>query len=187
MTIFKASVHKRFVAATPGDTDWRNVYTLDVVGPEAAITAAELLMAAEQICHSHYVAVFALTLTCPSGLFNGRRETVSEVGSRSAGTNRLPGFNVCVVTFTDLDFSRPEVKYIRAPIYEEDHAGGVLDGGILSDLSDYGDAVLAISGICGAHGETLTGHAEDANIRMRQENWHRRSRPGFHRGYVANS
>lgn len=183
--LFKASIVKGLTTDPRTDADWSNVYTIEADGPEAAMATAGVLVNAEKDLHSEEVFFKRIILRDPSKTFHGRTfELGGDPGVRTPGTNPLPLWNVVRILGRDLDFSRPEVKYYRLPIYEEDHTGANLSGALLTLLGDFTDELVLVSGLVGGHGETITSWTADETIKMRQTDWHRKSRPGFKRGYV---
>lgn len=186
MPIWKVTIRKGLVAGGHTDEDWTNVYHLDAVGPEDAYGFALDILGAESSLHSTAVKFKTLNLQDTSHTFNGRSFSVPGTGARTPGTNMQPLWNTGLVVFNDLEAGRPELKYMRPPLYEEDVVGQELSSTMVGDLETFGDDILAITGICGPRGEALTDRTVRAATQMRQTNWHRKGRPGFHRGYVAN-
>jgi len=186
MATYKGITRKQFTLGGGGDAAWSNVYHIPAISPEAAMVSLQVVAAAEMAIHSDDITITTLEISDPTHLQNGRKYTMNDAGERTAGTNPLPNWNVVTVLMYDLAFTRPQKKYYRLPIYEEDHTGGTLDGALTSLVLSTVQTLVDDGVICGPGGEELTTVEVLPTIQMRQTDWARRGKPGFHRGYVAN-
>jgi hypothetical protein len=69
---------------------------------------------------------------------------------------------------------------------EDDVAGQELDSPALTALNDFVIALGGISGICDRFGNEYAAYSYDPIVRNRQMGWRRRTRIGYHRGWVPN-
>jgi hypothetical protein len=96
----------------------------------------------------------------------------------------LPVFNTIRVVFTDVS-GRPEQKYLRLAANVENIENGAWSGEFVTAVQDgYADVVAALAGLCSPAGQDVTAGTALPQVQMRQVGWHRRPRPGFHRGWV---
>jgi len=96
----------------------------------------------------------------------------------------LPLFNTLRVAMNDGE-GRPNLKYFRFPIEESEMESGVPTSAFLDDINTvFLSALPAISGLVSNRDNEFTSFTAVPLIQMRQQGWHRRTRPGFHRGWV---
>lgn len=185
MPIFKASIVKRQGSTVTGYT-WRNNYWINADGPEDGLLAAENIANSEANFHGENVQFMEVVLTDPSKTFNQRKiQTPTLQGLYAMTGATIPLWNVAVVDFTDLDFSRPERKYYRLLMGENDVTGSVLEPALITAMQDTLDFLLTVAiPPCTPTGGTITAAVVKTLLGMRQVSWHRHSRPGFKRGYV---
>jgi hypothetical protein len=136
----------------------------------------------------HFARMHAVSPT-PGSI--GRSAFVDEFGSttRPDETEFLPLWNVVRCDFPPVGPGRPEVKYLRLPLGEGEQSGGILTDDLIADIvTNYAAPLASLATYV-----TPTGDEHDPAqfsvwplVQMRQTSWHRRTRPGFHRGYVPN-
>lgn len=99
-------------------------------------------------------------------------------------TVQLPLFNTARVTLL-AGAGRPSLKYFRPPLVEVEVEGFNLTTSFLSFFdSTFVAPLTGLGYVCNQSGNLITGYEVHTPVQMRQLGWHRRSRPGFHRGYV---
>lgn len=186
MAFYLGTIHKEF-AAQPEITGWVNTYHLSASGEEEALDILQDIMLIEQAVHWSSIRFDRLAVRQDSPLAgSGRQRSVNIVGARDAsGEDFLPSFCTVRVVFGD-GVNRPDQKYLRLPINENEQTNGNLEAGlILSVNTDYVQPLIALSGVVSSsHVPYQTGGAQSI-VQNRQRGWHRRTRPGFKRGWVA--
>jgi hypothetical protein len=189
MPLFKAAIHKTTMGGPPL-ADWRNVYWVEDTGPDEALIVAESIANAEAAFHSTSCKFTRAVITSPTHTFNQRvHEFTSLVGERAVTEGDIvPLWNVANVLFEPSDFGRPERKYYRVQITRAEFSGYSLTT-TLHDLiqSTMDSLVSSTPQLSNPKGTSILSATVESLVGMRQESWHRRSRPGFHRGYVPNT
>lgn len=184
MALHKVTIRKRWEAVT--GNEWVNVYNIEALGPNSAIDAGETIAGYEMAVSPASVHVVRITAQAVTGGAVVQR-AVDIAGALTVDpVNMVPLFNTVRVVLTD-EVGRSESKYLRALIAEAN-----LDGiNITNELQDavqdgYATPLIAVLGLRGPSGETISAASTQKLVQMRQIGWSRRSRPGFHRGYVPN-
>lgn len=165
---------------------WSNVYTIDEASALEALDVLNAIAAREKaISYNNIIVNF------------GRVVNVADKNdSRSFGAygngdlsptglgGPLPLFNTVRVTFHDT-FGKPEQKYLRVGANEANLTLGEWDGEFITFIRDnYVDGMLAQTQYVGPGGEHPVSATVSVPVQNRQLGWHRRTRPGFHRGWV---
>lgn len=185
MARYRGTISKRLGAA---GLSWVNTYTIDEVNSLEAIDVLQSIMAAEVAIHSDEVTFYRTHVVNYVDSSDVRSNSWNTPGERvSAGLGGpLPLFNTVRVAFSD-GVKKPEQKYLRLPGYEANLTLGKWDGELLVFVSmEYIIPLLALAQFVGPNGEHPTSGAPMAEVQNRQLGWHRRTRVGFHRGWVAN-
>jgi hypothetical protein len=99
--------------------------------------------------------------------------------------NLLPLFCTYRLAFTDR-VKKPEMKYLRRPGWSDQlTAGGAWSTEFLTEVVTlYANPLLDMPEFVGPSGERPTSVFIDPAVQNRQLGWHRRTRPGFRRGWV---
>jgi hypothetical protein len=185
MTLFRVTIYQD-IPEVPTIKPWTNVYYVDTATKDLAAAAGEAIWGIQKGVAKDYVRGFRAVAQSPSSLgsspsvidFNTPGEVPGDLALR------LPLFNTVRVRLTD-GINRPSQKYLRLPLEEGDIENGTLTGA-LTDLiaSDYSAQLMAFAPLRtddGVHPTSITGMPD---VQMRQTNWKRRTREGFHRGWV---
>lgn len=182
MTLFKVATHKLLAAAN--QYEWTNVYHVDALGPNDACSKGAAIAAIEKDLYTADTVIFKVTATPPTP-GTGASLAITETGTRASDYNNLlPLFNCARVIFTDITL-KPDQKYYRACLLEGDVAGGNIETDTIIDvIGPVATAIQEYAFIRSSNGDDYTGHVVARPVQMRQVSWHRRSRPGFHRGWV---
>lgn len=118
-------------------------------------------------------------------LVNGHQSRrVSIPGTRVATGSALPAWNVVRLQMSAFAGGRPSTFYLRMGLTEGDVAGQLLEATTQAAVQSFLDAMEAIPRITTPAGDFMDVFTFDTRVRLRQMDAHRRSRPGFHRGWV---
>jgi hypothetical protein len=185
MPLYKVYVYKEF-AAQGSEKPWVNTYHVNAANEDDALDVAESISEIERAVHWSNIHFFRLAARQASELAgSGRQRAIDELGTRDAtGETFLPSFCTVRVTFSDL-IARPDQKYLRPMINENEQASGDLDPSIITLIDTaYVEPLLALPSLVSSSGGALTGGTIYPYVQNRQRGWHRRTRPGFVRGWV---
>jgi len=186
MAVYRVTTYKKFIDRAD-IKPWSNVYYLDTSSVEVALDGGEAIAQQEKLIMKEYTHVFRVHAVQNAILAaSGGSRTVDIPGEVVGDTAlMLPLFNAIRCTFSD-GVRRPSIRYFRCPLQEDEIENGVLLEAFVADINaNYCDNLLAIPGFVSNSGDAYTGAVCEPNIQMRQTDWHRRTRPGFHRGWVA--
>lgn len=178
-------MYKRLV--TPYEHDWTNDYWVDALGLNDALAKGEQLAIYEQPLYCPDIALFKVTAQLEPHTPVATKG-IAHAGSRSVSANDLISlFNTVRVTYLD-EFERPEQKYYRGVLIGADVAGiNIVTDTLIDVIGPVATDIAGYSFLRGPHGEGISGHLTHRPVQMRQVGWQRRSRPGFHRGWVPNT
>lgn len=128
--------------------------------------------------------VYSVSIT-NSNVANGNQtRLVSYDGTRVATGSELPSWNTVKMSGTVSTGTRPSIWHIRMGLTEDDVTGQNLSAGVLAALASLATDLLTIGAVCNPAGAEFTSFTFDELVRNRQQGWHRRTRPGFVRGWV---
>jgi len=183
---YRVTVEKMFNGAPFLGEKWTNIYLFDVGDVTTALSrgvaagVAEMAVSYEPIEVTRVTAVNEVDANDRGSANPGSLAVLDPTGLGGY----LPLFNTVRVVFTD-SVGRPESKYLRLGATPANIGAGEWTTE-LTDLvqSDYVEAILGLGGYVGPTGEEPNGGSVQTAIQNRQLGWHRRSRPGFHRGWV---
>lgn len=187
MPLYELSVSKRLTVGSDFKR-WTNTYHADVPDLGSALAVAEAISIVEQKIHKDYVlfsyasAREAIENPPPGGIIalTGTGDIVGDP------TIRLPNFNAVRVILADGN-GRPSQKYLRLPLEEGEVTDGTLTAALINDVFlEYVTDLMAIPEIRSNSGNEFTSGSVHPAVQMRQQNWNRRTRAGFHRGWVPN-
>lgn len=182
MALYRVTIFKRLEALN--GEQWTNVYHVDALGAASALDAGETIANLEANVLIQAVTIFRISVKeLPDGATALRAVTIAgDIDIDPA--NMIPMFNTIRCTFTD-DVGRSESKYLRGRIGEINVQGFNISGELRDEVNTlYAQEILGVLGIRGPNGETLESASVQQLIQMRQLGWHRRTRPGFKRGWV---
>lgn len=187
MPVYNITVEKRMESGPFALRQWSNVYHVNAASIVAADGYADDLAAIERAIYPDNVAIVRLATHGAPGTGSGFSRNVFLLGTRGTGTpaTQLPLFNTVLVQLRP-SLGRPSPKYLRLPLDEAEVTSGNIVAPLTTDLNaDYLTPLLAYSHLCDEHGQAFTGGQVNVPVQMRQLGWHRRTRAGFHRGWVA--
>jgi len=186
MALFKVVVYKSML--DPFIETWSNVYHVDALGINTALDAGENIANGEKIMYT--ADTFVDRVTAQDGVVGGPIKTrrLTLIGDRPSDPgNLLPLFNTLRETLED-DEGNKNIKYYRAVLTEGDIEGGRISTDFLIDVA--GAAMTAIKATLGLRSSKdypITASEFWPYVQMRQLSWQRRTRPGYHRGYVPDT
>ena len=175
-------------AATVGgiQATWTNKYRLQTTDLGTAQTLAAAIMAMETAITKDVVTIGPYRLDEVAGDGQVATGPAANFGGVTAGAPLIPLWNVVRVVFYDTA-GRPEQKYLRLPLAEDEQDDGVLTEA-LTDLvqTEYADPLSGELEYVGPNAEAHSGAFRVVPlVQMRQLHRKRASRPGFHRGWIA--
>lgn len=118
-------------------------------------------------------------------VINGNQNRdVTLPGTRVVTGDVLPAWNVVKVQFRAREGGRPSTFYLRPGLTTDDIVGQNFVTAFNDAAADFVAAAIAVVGFADPAGAQMISGNADPQVRMRQMGWHRRTRPGFKRGYV---
>lgn len=188
MPIYRTTVYKRWDGAPFDGIAWSNVYHFDVDDAATAISRGVAAGVAEMA-----VSYAPVTVTRVHAVNTINSDDVATTNPGDSGAldptglgGPLPLFNTIRVVFTDA-LGRPEQKYLRLAANTHNIENGIWSSEFVTFVQEnYADDVAALPGYCSPAGQDVTAGTALAAVQIRQLGWHRRPRPGFHRGWVPN-
>lgn len=182
MAIFQATINYQD-AAQAFDPYWSNVWNIVAANDTEAINAASNIGTASALLLPTDCNVLSAYVHSDTIINSGRKADLNVAGSRVTTGDRIPGWNVVLMRFQPVNI-RQVIKYMRVGMTEDDIAGQVLGAALETKCGDFIDAILAIGTVSDINGGLVVSGSFDQRVRMRQQSWNRRFRPGFKRGWV---
>jgi len=182
------TIRKQFAADPVGTRPWSNSYHVTAANEEGALDVASGIVDIERDITFETVLFLDYSARQDSPLAgSGRKRALGLLGDRGAeGVDFLPLFNTVRCTMTD-GVQRPDQKYLRLPLPENEQANGVLTPEAVAFYTDnYALPLMGYVGLVSSDGVGFTSAVIWPYVQMRQLRWKRRTRVGFHRGYVPN-
>lgn len=166
---------------------WSNVYDLLTGSATDALTTLDAIRSMEMLVS--YVTVQATRINVVN--VADRNDRKSTVLSGATGAlpvtglgGDLPLFLTVLCTFSD-NVRRPERKFLRTGAQRNNLENGLWSGEYTDYVDDnYTQPLFGSLEYVGPSGERPTSGATSNIVQERQLGWHRRTRPGFHRGWV---
>lgn len=183
MPFYKGTIFKQRVTGGPV---WSNVYTLNTTSLEDALANLATCRINEQnVSYSGVHFLYGIVREAiPGGLsMQQTYDTNGELDPTGLG-GPLPLFCTVRVSFSD-GYRKPEQKYLRLLANEANLTLGVWDAELTAYVMDnYVTPMLGIAAYVGPSGEHPTSGLVHTEVQNRQLGWHRRTRPGYRRGWV---
>lgn len=185
MTSFTVTTHKERIIGN--ELNWTNKFVVDAVTADQALDAAQVIGAGEANCMWDNYRVVRVTAKSYLG-GQTRVRAVDLPGQRSGGDidTQLPLFNTvrCVCTPAS---GRIFSHYMRFVLDEADVTGFSINTTMHDLIQDeFMVAYLEFTNARSVNSEIIVDSEVRLPIQYRQLGAHRRFRPGFHRGWVAN-
>jgi len=185
MVLYTATIRTR-LSNRPDSQPWSNVYHINAASKPSALLSAENVGNAYINALKDYAEIYNITVQQDSPLASAPAVSNNVVTGLHAGDINLmlPLFNTIRVTFVD-GVGRPNLKYFRFPLQEDEIEAGVPTTAFLDDIQTVFLSLLPlVSGFVSNRGVAFTDISAVPLTQMRQQGWHRRTRPGYHRGWV---
>jgi len=185
MARYRVTTYKHFFDHD-GFKPWSNVYYLETSSLENALSGGVAIATVETHILKEYVKVFRVHAVQDATLHQAGGSQEVDLQGQVTGdfALMLPLFNTIRITFSD-GVGRPSSKYFRCPLQEDEITSGALIGAFIDDINtNYCEDLLGIPGLVSNTGDDFTDIVCQPNVQMRQTDWHRRTRPGFKRGWV---
>jgi hypothetical protein len=188
MPVYQLELVKALDTVTNPRT-WRNVYHLNTPTLNDANSVADTVLSAEATMHASTVKYVSKIVSDPAKIERRMQTHYTAVsGDRTASGAIIPDWNVLDVIFEPVSNPRVLRKYFRIQLGEGDIVGSEIDSTLISTFQATMDAMVSsVIALCAPNGDTVVAADVRPGVGMRQLQWHRRGRPGFHRGYVPNS
>lgn len=185
MVLVLGTSYKRLVAQP--EITWSNAYMFQAANTIACLDLLEDVAGHEAAVMGETAEVYRLHCKTPAPGTIGAIRDVSIAGVQPVADpdTMLPMWNTVIVKFFNVA-GRPELKYLRLPLYIDMIEGQTINNATLTTVSlDYATHLAGNEFYVGPDGEPhQNGFEVESVIQMRQTNWHRRTRPGFKRGWV---
>jgi|SRR5690242_4651675 len=189
MPVYRVTVTKQLIDGHDALHPWSNVYHINRTDlPSAALAAPELVQL-EKTLYPDNVRIIRYSVADPTNPQSGFSVGINESGNRSVGAvaTQLPRWNV-VRAKLNVPQGRPSNMYLR-PILDESE---VDDGSIATAVYDaintgWGTPLVGLGYVCDEDGQLITSVNVLLPVANRQTGWHRRTRTGFHRGWVPDA
>jgi len=185
MGVYQLELVKALDSVTNPRT-WRNIYHLNTPTLGDANGVADLVLDAEKTMHADTVFYVSKIVSDPTKVERRMTTNYSGVtGDRTAVGAIIPDWNVADVIFGTASNPRPLRKYFRVQLGEGDIIGSEIEAALVTTWQGVWDAAVStIIAMCAPNGDSVVNADVRPGVGMRQLDWHRRSRPGFKRGYV---
>jgi len=188
MAIYRSTSFKRWDGAPYDGIVWRNVYLIDQIDGPNALSDLNALATAEMAVSYTPVSVTRLhvvNVADKTDAFSSSPGSSGALDPTGLG-GPVPLFNTIRVVLTD-ESGRPEQKYLRLAANVQNIEAGVWSAEFVTFVQEnYADFIPTLGSVRGPTGDLVTDATALAPVQDRQLGWHRRVRPGFHRGWVPN-
>lgn len=185
MAVYRITTHKR-MPDHAGIKPWTNVYYADVADLSTALETGHVIAGIEVSILKEYVNIYKVSAVQPLPEHQPGASEVEDLNGTVTGdfALMLPLFNSIRLVMND-GVGRPSQKYFRCPLQEDEISGGVLIGAFVDDVNaNYSGFIIGVGGLCSNTGDPITDVVCQPQVQMRQTDWHRRTRPGYKRGWV---
>lgn len=187
MPLYRGTINKKAIFPFAGE-EWSNVYTIstgNVTEAMGVLNAIQLNEQAVSYFHAQFTTGKVVNIADPTDRATTTYGSLGDLDPTELG-GPLPLFCTVLVTFTD-NVKKPEQKYLRLFANKANLADGAWSPEFVAFVqSNYADQLLLQLPFVGPSGEDHTSALVHTAVQNRQLGWHRRTRPGFHRGWVPN-
>lgn len=187
MAIYKARGNFKDTALLGDETFSHNFHVESAISSDDAWDKAAAIAGnyLDVLCPAT-IELVSVSIDNPDAVNGVQTRAVGTHGTRVVTGDALPGWNVASFQASTSIGLRKHTWFLRMGLTEADVAGQVLAAGVQTVIGDFLTALQALGTFVDKDGEEFTIFTADPNVKMRQMGWHRRTRPGFHRGWVAN-
>lgn len=185
MSYYRGTIYKRHTAS---GRVWTNSYTIFESSALEALDVLNAIEGYEKAIHYDSIVLFRTHVINKDDKTDARSAAFSDTGELNDefDSGELPLFNTVRVTLFDT-YLKPEQKYLRLGATETDLTLGQWSTAFQTIINtNYVVPLLAQPGVVGPSGEGFNSALVHQEVQNRQLGWHRRTRPGFHRGWVPN-
>lgn len=186
MPLYRGTIAKQY-SGTAGAYAWNNVYTIAETSALEALNVLNAIQLKEQAVSYDPVSFTRGHVVNKADKHDNRSIAYSGSGNLSPTGlgGPLPLFCTVRVAFLN-NAGKPEQKYLRLLANEANLTLGRWDGDFIDFIiTNYAEPLVAQVQYVGPTGEAHVGSVVEEDVQNRQLGWHRRSRPGFRRGWVA--
>jgi|SRR5690242_8263252 len=188
MPVYRVTIVKQMETGPFALQKWSNVYHINRADMAAAALAAPEIADLEKTLYPDNVAIVRYSVDDPAAPGTGFSKTVFIGGTAGAGASatQLPLFNAVRVKL-NVATGRASMKYLRLPLDESQVDSGSIVPALSTAIStNWGSPLVALGYVTDESGQPIQSHEVLLPVQMRQTGWHRRTRAGFHRGWVPN-
>lgn len=132
------------------------------------------------------VTIYEISIFNPDVINGVQNVPVGLVGARTVTGDALPGWNVGRLQGRVANGARIHTFTLRMGLTEDDVAGQTLVTDATDAITAFISGVNLVGAFCDKDGALFTDLAFTDRVFMRQLGWHRRTRVGYHRGWVPN-
>lgn len=186
MPIYRATTLKQWVGVPYDLAQWRNVYLLDSPVKEDALSDCIAIGQEEMTCSYspvHFLRAHVVNIADKNDAATSARTEVGALDPAGLG-GPVPLFNTIRLVIADTA-GRPEQKYYRLGANTHNIENGVWSNDFVTFVQDNLGAYLpTLASYVSPHLEPIVSATALAPVQIRQLGWHRRTRPGFKRGWV---
>lgn len=186
MANYDVTVYKLFNGAPFAGETWSNVYIFDAADAATALSKGTAVATLEMSVSYEPIVVTKVTAVSrddPADKAVGFPGASGALDPTGLG-GYLPLFNTVRVVLRD-PVKRPEMKYLRLGATPDNIGAGEWSTEFVDAVqTNYADDLVALGGLIGPGGGTVSEAEVLSKIQIRQLDWKRRSRPGFRRGWV---
>ena len=187
MAIYRTTIYKEFNGAPFLGERWSNVYWVNAIDVSAALSVGVILAGHEMAVSYTPIRVTSVNVVDPGNPADRGSQAMALDGDLDPTGlgGALPLFNTIRVRFTGT-IQKPEQKYLRLGANTANIGSGTWDSEFVTFVqTNYADEVAGMISVTGPDGDDIVSGVALAPVQNRQLSWHRRTRPGFRRGWVA--
>jgi hypothetical protein len=186
MPLYRATTFKEWVGVPYNEQQWRNVYLLESPVKEDALSDCIAIGQSEMATSYtpvHFTRAHVVNIADKNDAATSARTEVGALITTGLG-GPVPLFNTIRVVIADAA-GRPEQKYYRLGANVANIENGVWSGEFVASVqTSIADWLLTLASYVSPHLEPMVSATALQPIQIRQLGWHRRTRPGFKRGWV---
>lgn len=185
MAVYKARANFRDTQLLDDETFSHNFHVESAVSSDDAWDKAAAIASnyLDVLCPAT-IELVSVGIDNPDAVNGVQTRAVGTHGTRVVSGDALPGWNVAVMQASTSIGLRKHTWFLRMGLTEADVDGQVLTATVQGIIDDFITALQATGDFVDKDGELFTIFDALPNVRMRQMGWHRRTRPGFKRGWV---
>jgi hypothetical protein len=186
MAVYRVTIAKQLIDGHDALHPWSNVYHISQTSMAEASLAAPTLVDLEKTLYPDNVRIIRYSVADPLVPQSGFSVGVNESGNRSIGSvaSQLPRWNVLRAKL-NVPTGRPSQMSLRIIPDESEVDDGKITTAVYDGLvTGWATPLFNLGYVCDEDGQVITGVLLLTTLYNRQTGWHRRTRPGQHRGWV---